>query len=243
MDDKQKLVSKVLVLDSDLACLEKIKIFCDNVNLVGVKTPIENVMSVLRSNVDLGCIFISESFNGKPNGGLLLGRDIQLIRPELPIFLRREVSGNLDDLSAVDQKTFSAAYTVDGIDSLRSVIDGYIFSLSYPNALVRGITEITKTALESQFKGLSTEVATPYIVKDRLIFGEVYTLIPIEGSWCRGYMMLQAEEVGLMKLIQSNRTHMQPDDADDFRNVNGVLGEITNLIWGAFKNRYFTTEK
>lgn len=242
MDDKQKLVSKVLVLDSDLACLDKIKIFCDNVNLIGVKTPIENVMSVLRSNVDLGCIFISESFNGKPNGGLTLGRDIQLIRPELPIFLRREVSGNLDDLSAVDQKTFSAAYTVDGIDSLRSVIDGYIFSLSYPNALVRGITEITKTALESQFKGLSTEVATPYIVKDRLIFGEVYTLIPIEGSWCRGYMMLQAEEAGLMRLIKSNRTHMQPDDAEDFRNVNGVLGEITNLIWGAFKNRYFTTD-
>ena len=242
MEDKMKLVSKVLVLDGDAACHDKIKSFCDQVDLVGVKTPAENVMTVLRSNVDLGGIFISETFDGKADGGLLLGREIHAVRPELPIFLRRESIGSLEGLSDIDQKTFSAAYTVDHIDQLRAAIDGYIFALSYPNALVRGITEITKTALESQFKDLATEVATPYIVKDRLIFGEIYTLIPIEGSWCRGYMMLQAEEAGLMRLIKANKTHMQPEDAEDFRNVNGVLGEITNLIWGSFKNRYFTTD-
>jgi hypothetical protein len=242
MEEKAKLVSKVLVLDGSDACRDKIKVFCDLTSLVGVKTQTENVMSVLKSNVDLGCIFISEAFDGKADGGLTLGRQIHQVRPELPIFLRRESTGSLKGLSEVDQKTFSAAYTIDRIEDLRTAIDEYIFALAYPNALVRGITEMTKAALESQFIGLATEIETPYIVRDRLIFGEIYTLIPIEGSWCRGYMMLQAEENALMRLVQANKTHVQPENADDFRILNGVLGEITNLIWGSFKNRYITSE-
>lgn len=240
MDDKANLVSKVLVLDDSKACHEQIKAFCESSRLIGVKTQTDKVMSLLKSNVDLGCIFLSETFDGKADGGLRLGREIHEVRPDLPIFLRREHSSSLKGLSEQDQRNFSAAFTMQRISDLKSAIDECIFSLAYPNALVRGITEMTKAALESQFKGLSTAIETPYIVRDRLIFGEIYTLIPIEGSWCRGYMTLQAEEAALMKLVQSDKTHFSPDSADDFRNLNGVLGEITNLIWGSFKNRYIT---
>jgi hypothetical protein len=242
MDDRANLVSKVLVLDESKACHEKIKAFCEEARLIGVKTQTDKVMSVLKSNVDLGCIFLSEAFDGKADGGLRLGREIHEVRPDLPIFLRREHSASLKGLSDIDQKNFSAAYTMDRINDLKSAIHECIFSLAYPNALVRGIAEMTKAALESQFKGLATAIETPYIVRDRLIFGEIYTLIPIEGSWCRGYMTLQAEEAALMKLVQSDKTHFSPESADDFRNLNGVLGEITNLIWGSFKNRYITTD-
>lgn len=242
MEEEMDLVSKVLVLDGNNACRDQIKEFCDRVNLVGLKAQAENVMAVLKSNVDLGCIFVSEMFDGQADGGLALGRKIHQVRPELPIFLRRENTNSLKGLSERDQKVFSAAYTVDRIQDLRTAISEYIFSLSYPNALVRGITEITKTALESQFLDSATEVETPYIVRDRLIFGEIYTLIPIEGSWCRGYMMLQAEQDALMRLVQANKTHVHPESADDFRHLNGVLGEITNLIWGAFKNRYIAPD-
>jgi hypothetical protein len=238
MENAANVVSKVLVLDGSDACRDQIKEFCDQVNLVGLKAQAENVMAVLKSNVDLGCIFVSELFDGQADGGLTLARKIHEVRPELPIFLRREVTSSLKGLSERDQKVFSAAYTIERIHDLRTAIDEYIFSLSYPNALVRGITEMTKSALESQFLDLATDIETPYIVRDRLIFGEIYTLIPIEGSWCRGYMMLQAEQDALMRLVQANKTHIHPDGADDFRNLNGVLGEITNLIWGAFKNRY-----
>lgn len=242
MEKATHLVSKVLVLDGNDTCRDQVKGFCDRVNLVGLKAHAENVMTVLKSNVDLGCIFVSEVFDGQADGGLALGRKIHDVRPELPIFLRREHTSSLKGLSERDQKVFSAAYTADHIEDLRTAIDEFIFSLSYPNALVRGITEITKTALESQFLDLATEIETPYIVRDRLIFGEIYTLIPIEGSWCRGYMMLQAEQDALMRLMQANKTHARPDSAADFRNLNGVLGEITNLIWGAFKNRYIATD-
>lgn len=240
MHDDNELVSKVLVLDSDPACYEKIKSFCDENRLVGLKVQPENVMSVLRSNVDLGGVLVSENYDGRVNGGVQLAQRIHSLRTELPIFLRRENSDNADDLTEEERKCISSVYTLDNMQALQSSIGEYIFSLSYPNVLVRGISEITKGALESQFKDLLVEVSTPYIVRDRLIYGEIFTLIPIESSWCRGYMMLQTEEIALMELVKANHTHMNPNEGYDFRNLNGVLGEITNLVWGAFKNRYMS---
>jgi len=238
MSNEQNLISKVLVLDNDPACHEEIKTFCDANNLVGLKVQPDNVLSVLRSNVDLGGILLSERYDDSAQGGLQLAHQIHAIRSELPIFFRRETSTHEIDINPEDMKVLSAVYTIDRIDSLKAVLDEFIFSLSYPNVLVRGIAEITKSALESQFKGIDVEVAAPYIVRDRLIYGEIFTLIPIESSWCRGYMMLQTEELALLALVKADMTFLEPVEAFDFRNLNGLLGEITNLVWGAFKNRY-----
>lgn len=243
MEDKAKLVSKVLVLDHSPDCHEAIKDFCDAHDLVGLKVQEDNVMSVLKSNVDLGAILLSEKFFGYAHGGLALAYEMHQIRPELPIFLRREYIDNLDDLSETDKKSFTVAYTIKTIDKLTKYIEECIFCVMYPNALVRGITELTKVALESQFKGVVAEIDTPYIVRDRIIFGEIFTLIPLESSWCRGYMMLQTQEESLLDLIKNDKTHVNPDDVEDFRNVNNVLGEITNLIWGSFKNRFISYTK
>lgn len=233
MNDEAKVVSKVLVLDSDATCFDRIKSFCDQNGLVGLKVMPDNVMTVLKSNVDLGGIFLSETFAGHA-----LGHAIHLVRPELPIFLRRELHSSLEDLPENLQRTFTAAYTIDSINELHPVLEDSIFSFTYPNALVRGISELTKSALESQFIDMTAETESPYIVRDKLIFGEIFTLIPIESNWCRGYMMLQSEGESLLELVKADRTHVSADKADDFRNLNSVLGEITNLIWGAFKNRY-----
>jgi hypothetical protein len=240
MRDDVGLVSKVLVLDSDPACHERIKAFCDANNLVGLKVQPDNVLSVLRSNVDLGGILLSETYDGKSQGGIQMAQRIHSVRPELPIFLRRESAVGVDDLADGARKAISADFTIETIDNLHRVIDEFIFSLSYPNVLVRGITEITQAALESQFKRLRVDVAAPYIVRDRLIYGEIFTLIPLESNWCRGYMMLQTEEIALLDLVKSGHTHINPAEGLDFRNLNGLLGEITNLVWGAFKNRYIS---
>jgi len=233
-------VSKVLVLDNDGDCCDRIKVFCDLHNLVGLKVHEDNVVSVLKSHVDLGAIFLSENYAGTRQGGISLARAIHHIRPELPIFLRRD---GIDDMSLLpenDQRLFRAAYSIESIGSLVDSIDASIFSLVYPNVLVRGIAEFTQAALESQFKDIKVDVETPYIVRDQIIFGEIFTLMPLESNWCRGHMMLQAEEAPLMRLVKSERTRIAADSAYDFRNLNNVLGEVTNLIWGDFKNRYFS---
>jgi hypothetical protein len=238
MNENIKIVSKFLVLDDDQNCHQRIKAFCDENSLIALKVQADNVMTVLNSKVDLGGILIAENFGTDAGAGIRLGQAIHLARPELPLFLRRENCEHLDDLSPQNQRVFAAAFMIENIAHLRAVLDESIFSFAYPNVLVRGIVELTTAALESQFIDMAADVETPYIVRDKLIFGEIFTLIPIENNWCRGYMMLQAQEESLLELVKFDRTHVSADKGDDFRNLNSVLGEITNLIWGGFKNRY-----
>lgn len=240
MVEKAELISKVLVLDEEPESALRIKAFCDGNSLVGLRAQSENVMSVLKSNVDLGAIFLSESYVSHGVDGLSFARQIHAVRPELPIFLRRKSIDNLDDLDDLARSLFSEAYTINGIDKLGPVISETIFSLVYPNGLVRGITEITKAALESQFKDVEVNTEAPYIVRDRIIYGELFTLIPLESNWCRGYMMLQTEEHPLMDFVETGKTHILTSKSATFRDINHVLGEVTNLVWGSFKNRFIS---
>ena len=227
-------VSKVLVLDDSPTHSNAIKQFCDENNLVGLKVRKNRLVSVLRSNIDLGAILYSENYGGSPEENAEIAIKIHTVRPELPIILRRESGETLDSVPESMRRMYCAAYTTDDMGSLRKAIEEYIFSLTYPNALVRGISEITEGVLTSQFKNVSLSWGTPYIVRDRVIFGEVFSLIPLESSWCRGYMMLQTEEEPILGMLNSDPLFPE----SNFRDVNALLGEITNLIWGAFKNRY-----
>jgi hypothetical protein len=229
-----QLVSKVLVLDNSAEHSKAIKQFCDENNLVPLKVRKNRLMSVLRSNIDLGAILYSENYGGSPDENIDIALRIHTVRPELPIILRRDSEPTLEGVSDSVRRVFCAAYTTKDMSGLRKGIDEFIFSLVYPNALVRGISEITESVLTSQFKRMTVTWDTPYIVRDRVIFGEVFSLIPLESSWCRGYMMLQTEEAPILAML--NIDPMFPES--NFREVNSLLGEITNLIWGSFKNRY-----
>lgn len=231
-----ELVSKVLVLDNSPAHAAAIKAFCDDNHLVGLKVGKDRLLSVLRSNIDLGAILFSEDYGDTAAESTEIARRIRSVRPELPIMLRRDETGGSEEL----QRLCCTTYTTDNLARLSRAIDEYIFSLVYPNALVRGISELTLGALESQFGYLTASVATPYIVRDRVIFGEVFSLIPIEGSWCRGYMTLQTEEQPILDILD---IHQPRHGGADFRTANSLLGELTNLIWGAFKTRFLADEE
>jgi hypothetical protein len=229
-----KLVSKVLVLDDSPVHLEAIKKFCDENNLIALKVRKNRLMSVLRTNIDLGAILYSENYGATAEENAEIAQRIHTVRPELPIVLRRDSQANLEGVNESLKRVVCAAYTTHDLSALSKIIEEYIFSLVYPNALVRGISEITENVLSSQFKQLTTHWNTPYIVRDRVIFGEIFSLIPLESSWCRGYMMLQTEEDAILSILNSDTAFPE----SSFRDVNNLLGEITNLIWGAFKNRY-----
>lgn len=237
MSDDATLVSKVLLLERDPECLMQLRSFCDSHDLVGLKVQPDNVMSVLKSNVDLGGIFLADEFGATRAAGRALAHAIQAVRPELPIFLRCEAPGELSD---ADLRVVRAVYTKTDIDALVPIIAASIFCLVYPNALVRGIGELTVTALKSHFKHVRIEGETPYIVRDRLIHGEMFTLIPLESTWCRGYMMLQAQEDEMRHLLGLGDASNPTRSGLDFRDLNNTFGEVTNLIWGAFKNRYIS---
>jgi hypothetical protein len=226
-------VSKVLVLDESPRHADTIKEFCDSACLEPRKPRRGALLAVLDSNIDLGGVLIAEGYGGEPEATWTLVRRIHEHRPELPIFLRREARADAEDLPEDLRRMFCAVFTTADMTALRKAVDEYIFCLVYPNALVRGISEISETILADRFPGWDVLWDTPFIVHDRVIFGEVLSLIPLESAWCRGYMMMQAKESALLALPQGRE-----GVAADFRTANGLLSETTNLIWGAFKNRF-----
>lgn len=238
MNVEKMLVSKVLVLDDAIAHLDGLKAFYDDCGLLGIRPQqgdADSVMAILKSNVDLGGIMLYENYGGRSGEGLVLARAIHAMRPELPIFLRREEVASVAGLDERDAAMFRCAYTLQDLLHLRASLDASIFSRVYPNELVRGISEMTRASLQTLFRNCEVDVETPYLVKDRIIYGEVFTMIAIESNWCRGYMMLQASEEALLALLR----HTDEANAGiTFRELNNVLGEATNLVWGSFKNRY-----
>lgn len=244
MSDETQLVSKVLVLDK-LEHFEQIKQFCDENGLVGLKVNSANVMTILRSNIDLGAILLAENYYESIAETMELANKIHSERAELPIILRLMPTSHFDEQSEKQKNVFCATYKIDDMSPLKKVIDDYIFSMVYPNALVRGISELTISTLEnlSVLKKYSDNfkiiTETPYIVRDRIIFGEVCSLIPLESSWCRGYMMLQTQEDAILNVLGNNELSENEDEEPiSFRTVNNVLGELTNLLWGAFKTHF-----
>jgi len=234
-DNDGHVVSKVLVLDNDNHH-DEIKAFCAACDLVAIKphaSEVMSVLSILKSNVDLGGIILYEGYT---DDSLALAREIHVCRPELPIFFRRDSTDSLSDLERRDATMFRCAFTPQNLEPLRATLETSIFSRIYPNELVRGITQMTLASLGTLFQNCEISVETPYLVKDRIIIGSVYSLITIESHWCRGYMMLQAPSKKLLNIIRRDAG----DEGKDlsFRELNNVLGETTNMIWGSFKNRY-----
>jgi len=226
-------VSKVLVLDNSTEHAPLIKGFCDQNGLVPLRVRDGSVMSVLQTNIDLGGILYSDTYGSSPEQTTEIAARIHAARPELPIIIRRNGAATLDDLPEHARRIYCAAYAANDLSALRKVLDEYIFCVMYPNALLRGIAEITETVLKAQCATLRVAMDTPYIVRDRVVFGEMFSLIQLESAWCRGYMMLQAQEEPLMRVMGK-----EPGTAANFREINDLLSETTNLIWGAFKNRY-----
>ncbi|WP_070107888.1 chemotaxis protein CheX [Burkholderia plantarii] len=228
-------VSKVLVLDDSEIHLDAIRRFCDEHNLVGLKARRNRLLKVLRSNIDLGAVLLSFDYGGSADEAAAVAAQIDALRPELPIIVRRPDGSGDEGLPEALKRVACASYALPDLEPLRRAVDEYLFSLAYPNALVRGIEEITEARLATIFRGMTIECETPCIVRDQIIFGEVFSLIALESAWCRGYMMMQTDEQPMLDFVAA----MHPDDkAPDFRDLNGVLGELTNLVWGAFKDRF-----
>jgi CheY-specific phosphatase CheX len=71
------------------------------------------------------------------------------------------------------------------------------------------------------------------VIRDKIIYGEITTLIPVNTNWCRGYMMVQSDMEDLHTLL--NRTGSPAFRGEIDQVVPPLLGELTNLMWGGFK--------
>ena len=77
MQETAQLVSKVLVLNDEVEVRGHIKALCEAHNLIPVKPQAGAALSVLKSNVDLGAIFLQETYLGEGGNALELAHWLQ----------------------------------------------------------------------------------------------------------------------------------------------------------------------
>ena len=235
MTETTKLEAKVLLLEHDPEQLSQLRAFCEDVGLMVLECPADEVPQTLKAHQDLAGVFISEALLDGDDGAWPLVVEIHQRRAELPIFLRRKDQRTLD---VREQNALRHQWTPDTFDTLHEAVDRAIFSLRYPKALMEGVTKLSVEGLSAMFPNAEVTADKPYVVHDRLIYGKVSTLIALESSWCRGYMMLQTEEDSLRVGLMEGLSYEGIGGDLNFRELNNMLAETTNLIWGAFKNRY-----
>ena len=233
---EHEVLSKVIAVESDAGSLSTLKSLFEECRLVGYRVNIENASSVIGANIDLGGVFVAE---GGASGQKVheFIRAIHEARPDLPIFLSLAQGRKAEDLPAEVTKAIAGVFCAGDHARARELIDTYLFSRHYPSEFVSEIKEMTMSGLQSSFKDMRIELEHPYIVKDKVIYGEMFSLIPLESNWCRGYMTIQTEEHSIMDIIRAKKSSVNTPEAT-FVHVNAVLGELSNMVWGAFKNRY-----
>lgn len=227
--------SKIIVHDSDEKALVVIKSFLDSHDLIGLKTHTWEVVKTLNENVDLGAVLLSDNMDNNAVDGYDIARRVHSIRRELPIFIRRSKGSSEipDDIKEI----ISGSFCLDDMNELKELIDKYLFGIYYPDRLVHGILELTTEILASTFKGSKVIAEPPIVVRDQFIYGELFSLIALESDWCRGYMMVQTDEESVSEVIEQGSTGLRAGEAD-FRSVNMLLSEVTNMIWGSIKAKF-----
>lgn len=230
------VLSKVIVVEHDPHILAEIKSFFEECNLVGYRATLENASTIIGTNIDLGAIFLAEADSDGRNCFELVNA-IHIVRPDLPIFLRLLPNHLPKDLPPEVAKCLAGVFAYGDFSRAKELIETYLFSRHYPTEFVSEMKAMSLAALRASFKEMHIEAEQPYIVKDKLIYGELFSLIPLESNWCRGYMTIQTEEEKIREMILAKKSTLNTPEPN-FIHVNAVLGELSNMIWGSFKARY-----
>lgn len=239
MNEPTFLAAKVLLLEHDPAHYASLLECCEELGLITVPRAAAAALEALSQHKDLGGVLLAEDLPCDHPDSLRLAIALHRQRPELPIFLRRT---STRPLSEEEARAVTHPWPSGDIAALREHIDHSLFGMRYPTPLVDGVIELSCNAIRSMFPNAEVVAEPPYVVHDRIIYGQVSTLIALESTWCRGYMMLQTEEGALRQGMAQGMGYEGVGGDLGFRELNNLLGETTNLVWGAFKNRYIPPE-
>lgn len=233
------VTSKILICETDPKVENQLKAFCNENSLTPLKVATHAAFeTVIESRMDIGGVLTSSNFGGFGKG-IHMAELARRIRPELPIFFRYQQGD--ENHYGFDQLKPSLAclYTLDDLEPLAKAIKTYLFNSWFPDHFVRRVQEISLIVLKNQFRDAIVSHGLPYLVTDSIINSQVMSIIPIECNWCRGFMALHAESMPISQAIRAGNTYIMAEN-DDFRGVGHVIGEVTNMIWGALKNEVFS---
>ncbi len=229
-DLMEPLISKILV-DSNADNLPRfLRDYFNKNNLQGVTAKDNLLIDLLNVSTDLGGVFMSLDTLSNDFSGINLVEEIHGEHPELPIFLYLDDEKNKDTelvKHLLDLKC--TLFTDNDTESLDRAIEENIFCTYYPVPMIKEFQAISNKAFLSINDDLDVSMETPFIVKSRVIYGELFSLMAIESNWYNGFMMIQSTYQELGRVL-SKRTQKNSELA-----CNDLLNELTNLIYGGMK--------
>ncbi len=232
MNEELSLNSKVLTFDTDISVLPKLKKIFEKNNLTGLRSigDLEIIDVILSKNIHLGALFVNNQGNY-----IELAEKLKLIRPELPLFLRLENKEDEKEIPSDKPHLFDGFFHISEAEKLSKLLTSHIFILKYPAEMIKQIQEFSVRSIESLVRGMEIHTPAPTLIRDKIIYGEVVSLIPVNTSWCRGYMMVQVDMENLHSVLRQSGKN--PDYSKEPElSIPPMIGELTNLMWGGFKN-------
>ena len=121
------------------------------------------------------------------------------------------------------------------------MIRRYIFS-RYPTTVIKDIIEQTTGVIRETLSRVDVQCDSPFLISDKIVDGEVMSLMRIESEWCRGYMMLESEEACIASLINGERLNAPGNlgELSDYQRIHSTMSELTNPVWGKLKVCFMT---
>ncbi len=238
--------SKILVFEKGQANLELLKkLFQTYGGLKDIQsTSYREFNDLLAKNLDLGGIFLGDYYEEEKDEMFAVIHLLQLQRPELPIFIRSENPARFDDLGPTIKQNL-VFYQQIHESELNELIDKYILNMSYPTPFISGIQDITQEIISSILpidgKEIQLFCRTPFLIRDRFLESDLFSLIRINSDWCNGYMLTEVIEQNLKKHF--NDLPGAGTQLFSLHGVNDVLSEITNMVWGSIKGRFMECEE
>ena len=231
--------TKIFMHDTSREAADLVKNITDENNLIGIKSLdmdiVEFLMNSELSSGDLSAIFLTEEEDSRGLTGFHIAEKINQARSSLPVFMRLRDGRTLSDLTEEQQDLVTATYTLGDAQHLQKICRRYLFAAHYPMPMVNLIRDLGRQTLEQAFRGISVVECSPFLVKDHMVSTYFASLIPLEVSAGKGYLLAQMRESDISRLITASRTHLKKE-LDDFDHVHQLVSEIVNMLWGKIRH-------
>ena len=189
---------------------------------------------ILSSNLRIGAIFLGGPL---PELKIFLPK-LHLQKREIPIFVHADQSELIDEFN--DEYPNALVIRYDSIveEQLTSLIQQHIFTRYYPDTLLQNVASDFCDIMTEQFSEVFPSCDRVLASADRRMYGQRLEYMPIKSNWCAGAMLLETNTSDIANLVQLGRSHFNQPIAQPSLCAEDVLREISNLLAGAFKNKY-----